>query len=118
MRAGARFDRIILAASARTRGVANSDDESEDLRSLVADLHARLEATAQLPVEARASQWLGEAEAVVGDAVGPDVPEAVVEKRVGQVQMLLSNVDSTGNEAADERVSAARELVEEIESRF
>ncbi|NHN61114.1 MULTISPECIES: hypothetical protein [Halorussus] len=98
--------------------MASSDDESEDLRSLVADLHAHLEATAELPVEARASQWLGEAEAVCEDAAGQDVPEAVVEKRVGQVRMLLSNVEETGSEAADERVVAARELVEEIESRL
>ena len=110
-------------------------DDGSDLRALVADLHDHLEATAQLPVEARASQWLGEAEAVCGDAVhvartaseeasgdepraGPDVPEAVIEKRVGQVRMLLSNVERTGNETADEHVAAARELVEEIESRL
>ncbi|UPV76100.1 hypothetical protein M0R89_08605 [Halorussus limi] len=93
-------------------------DADSELRSLVADLHVHLEATAELPVETRASQWLGEAEAVCEDAVGPDVPEAVVEKRVEQVGMLLSNVERTGSEAADERVAAARELVEEIESRL
>ncbi|MFC4448805.1 hypothetical protein [Halorussus aquaticus] len=98
--------------------MSDSDDDGEDLAALVADLHDHLEATAELPVEARASQWLGEAEAVCEDATGPDVPEAVVEKRVGQVGMLLSNVESTGNDAADERVAAARELVEEIESRL
>ena len=92
--------------------------DSDDLSSLVTDLHARLEATAELPVETRASQWLGEAEAVCEDAVGPEVPEAVVEKRIEQVRMLLSNVDSTGSDAADERVAAARELVEEIEARL
>ncbi|PSQ50871.1 hypothetical protein BRD15_00700 [Halobacteriales archaeon SW_6_65_15] len=84
----------------------------------MSDLHAHLEATAELPVETRASQWLGEAEAVVADAVGPDVPEAVVEKRVGQVRMLLSNVAGTGNETADDHVAAARELVDEIEDRL
>lgn len=91
---------------------------SEDLRNLVADLHDHLEATAELPVEARASQWLGEAEAVAEDAVGQDVPESVVEKRVGQVRMLLSNVEGTGSETADEHVAAARELAEEIEARL
>ncbi|WP_246045759.1 hypothetical protein [Halorussus ruber] len=91
---------------------------SKDRSDLLADLHAELEATAELPVEARASQWLGEAEAVAGDAVGEEVPEAVIEKRVGQVRMLLSNVEETGSEAADRRVAAARELVEEIESRL
>lgn len=93
-------------------------DDGETLASLVAALHDHLEATAELPVEARANQWLGEAEAVCEDATGPDVPEAVVEKRVGQVGMLLSNVESTGSAAADERVAAARDLVEEIEARL
>jgi hypothetical protein len=93
-------------------------NDSDDLPSLVADLHAHLEATAELPVETRASQWLGEAEAVCEDALGPETPEAVVEKRVEQVRMLLSNVEETGNDAADERVAAARELVAEIESRL
>jgi hypothetical protein len=93
-------------------------DDATDVLDLVSDLHAHLEATAELPVETRASQWLGEAEAVVADAVGPDVPEAVVEKRVGQVRMLLSNVEGTGNETADDNVAAARELVDEIEDRL
>lgn len=96
----------------------DSDDGHEAVPDLVADLHAHLEATAELPVEARASRWLGEAEAVAEDAVGPDVPEAVIEKRVEQVGMLLSNVETTGNEAADEHVTAARELVEEIGTRL
>ena len=96
-------------------------DDAEDgptRRDLVADLHARLEATAELPVEQSASRWLGEAEAVCGDAVGPEVPLPVVEKRVEQVRMLLSNVDETGHPEADDHVAAARELVERIESRL
>ncbi|MFC4551402.1 MULTISPECIES: hypothetical protein [Halorussus] len=94
------------------------DSEDDDLRELVDDLHAHLEATAELPVETRASRWLGEAEAVCADAVGPGVPESVIEKRVEQVRMLLSNVDETGNAAADERVGAARQLLAEIDSRL
>jgi len=94
------------------------DSTDDDLGELVADLHAALEATAELPVEASASRWLGEAEAVAGDAVGTDVPEKAVAKRVEQVRMLLSNVEGTGSEAADERVAAARELAEEIDSRL
>jgi hypothetical protein len=89
------------------------DSTDDDLGELVADLHAALEATAELPVEASASRWLGEAE-----AVGTDVPDEAVAKRVGQVRMLLSHVDDTGNEAADERVAAARELAEKIDSRL
>lgn len=86
------------------------------LQSLVADLHAHLEATAELPVETRASQYLGEAEAIAEDAVGPEVPESVVAKRVEQVSMLLSNVEETGDSEADDHIVAARELVEAIES--
>jgi hypothetical protein len=108
------FDRITLTRRDRRANVTDSDD----LSTLVADLHAELEATAELPVEARASQWLGEAEAVAGDAVGAEVPEEVIAKRVGQVRMLLSNVEETGSEAADRRVATARELAEEIESRL
>lgn len=96
----------------------DSDDEREKVRTLVADLHAHLEATAHLPVEESASRWLGEAEAVCEDAVGPNVPEAVIEKRVGQVEMLLSNVEGTGHAEADDHVTAARELVGEIEARL
>lgn len=98
-------------------GADDGAGESE-LRNLVADLHGHLEATAELPVEERANQWLGEAEAVAGDAVGSNVPETVVEKRVGQVGMLLSNVEETGDETADEHVARARKLVVEIESRL
>jgi hypothetical protein len=96
----------------------SDDGERANLRDLAADLHAHLEATGELPVETRTSQWLGEAEAVAEDATGPDVPTAVIEERVGQVEMLLSNVEATGSEAADEHVAAARELVEEIEERL
>ncbi|WP_135829453.1 hypothetical protein [Halorussus halobius] len=92
--------------------------DPDDPRELVADLHAHLEATAHLPVEESASRWLGEAEAVCEDAAGPDVPESVVGKRVEQVRMLLSNVETTGDDAADEHVDAARELVAELESRL
>ena len=94
----------------------NSDDA--DLTDLVADLHAHLEATAELPVETGASRWIGEAEAVCEDAVGADVPDGVIETRIEQVEMLLSNVEETGSDAADEHVVAARELVEKIESRL
>ncbi|WP_128477285.1 hypothetical protein [Halorussus pelagicus] len=95
-----------------------TSDDATDLTSLVADLHDHLEATAELPVETRASQWLGETQAVCEDALGPDVPETVIEKRVEQVRMLLSNVETTGSDAADDHVVAARELVDEIESRL
>ncbi len=86
----------------------------EDARERVRDLHAHLDATAELPVDPRASTWLGEAEAVARDAVGDDVPDAVVRKRIAQVRDLLASVDGTGNDEADERVAAARETAYEI----
>jgi len=71
-----------------------------------------LEATASLPVATRPSQYLGEAQAVVGDARG--APESVVETRVSQADDLLSHVEGTGSEEADEHVERARELVDEV----
>ncbi|PSP54967.1 hypothetical protein BRC82_08235 [Halobacteriales archaeon QS_1_67_19] len=96
--------------------MSGSDDQPPE--DLVADLHGHLEATAELPVDTRASRWLGEAEAVARDAVGRGVDRAVIAKRVEQVEMLLSNVEGTGDETADEHVARARELVEEIQARL
>ncbi|WP_233274762.1 hypothetical protein [Haladaptatus cibarius] len=79
-------------------------------------MHGHLEATASLPVATRPSQYLGEAEAVVGDA--RDAPESVVKKRVSQADELLSHVDETGSEEADEHVERARELTREILSKL
>ncbi|MFB6169547.1 MAG: hypothetical protein ABEJ06_00215 [Haloarculaceae archaeon] len=76
-------------------------------------MHDHLAATAERPVERTASRWLGEAEAVAADAAG-DVPEQVVEKRARQVLELLSHVEGTGDEAADDHVDAARELAAEL----
>lgn len=86
------------------------------LQELATELHEHLRATESLPVERTASRWLGEAQAVAADAV--DAPESVVETRVEQVDHLLSNVDSTGNEAADEHLQAARETVARIDERL
>ncbi|MFH5797807.1 hypothetical protein [Haladaptatus sp. CMAA 1911] len=71
-----------------------------------------MEATASLPVATRPSQYLGEAQAVVGDARG--APESVVEKRISQADDLLSHVEETGSEEADAHVERARELVDEV----
>lgn len=72
------------------------------------ELHDHLAATGELPVERTASHYLGEAEAVVEDALAPGTADAVVEQRVEQARELLSNVDATGDERADEHVTAAR----------
>lgn len=81
-------------------------DESQDPARA---LHEHLAATAELPLETSANRWLGEAEAVAADALAIDDP-AVARERVAKVRELLSNVDGTGSEAADQHVRRAREL--------
>ncbi|MFB6207658.1 MAG: hypothetical protein ABEJ05_14145 [Haloglomus sp.] len=82
-------------------------------REALERLHDHLAATAERPVERTASRWLGEAEAVAADA--RDVPDpCVVRERVAEVAHLLSNVEETGDAAADEHVRAARSLAADI----
>lgn len=90
--------------------VSSDDGLADDLRAL----HEHLAATGELPVERTASHYLGEAEAVVEDALAPDAGEEVVRRRVAQARELLGNVEGTGDEAADEHVAAARELCESM----
>lgn len=85
-------------------------DGPEDLQAL----HGHLAATGERPVERTASHYLGEAEAVVADALAPDADEAVVQRRVAQARDLLAKVEATGDAAADEHVAAARECCEAL----
>jgi hypothetical protein len=95
------------------------DDDETAVRRLLSDLHERLEATEERPVERTASAYLAEAAAVAADvAEDPTVSMAVVRTRVGHVADLLSNVEATGDEAADEHVAAARDLAAEILDRL
>jgi len=95
----------------------------DSLAERVERLHAELEATEERPVDRTASRWIGEAQAIAGDAAdlasegGDEGGEATVRERVGHVADLLGNVDGTGDEAADERVTAARALAEDIAAR-
>lgn len=87
----------------------DAEPDRDDLDRLVTTLHDRLAATATRPVREDASRWLGEAEAVAGDlAVGSLPDDEVVRTRLGHVEHLLSNVDGTEDEAADEHVASAR----------
>jgi hypothetical protein len=86
-----------------------------DLEARLRELHDHLAATAELPVETDAGRWLGEAEAVAADVADGDAPPSAIETRVSQVRELLSHVSGTGNEAADEHVTAARELAGELD---
>jgi hypothetical protein len=90
------------------------DTDDATLEALVERLHAELEATEELPVERAASRWIGEAQGVVSGVRGGDLDETVVRERVGHVVDLLSNVETTGHDAADEHVETARELAAEI----
>ena len=86
----------------------------ERLADRVDDLHEQLRATEERPVERSASRWIGEAQAVAGDAAAAadsGVDESVVRERVADVQNLLAHVETTGDEQADEHVAAAREIV-------
>jgi hypothetical protein len=106
------------------------DRNRASMRELVSSLSAHLEATAELPVERTASAYLGEAEAVASDvsalwlaghpqrAGDADVSLTVVEKRIGHVEALLSNVTETGDERADAHVEEAKELTLEILDRI
>ncbi|WP_367996000.1 hypothetical protein [Haloferax volcanii] len=97
------------SADADTDADTDAEPDRDDLDRLVTALHDRLAATATRPVREDASRWLGEAEAVAGDlAVGPLPDDEVVRTRLGHVEHLLSNVDGTEDEAADEHVASAR----------
>jgi len=93
------------------------EGDGATLAELVERLYSELEATEELPVERDASRWIGEAQGVVAGVVGSDLDEAVIRERVGHVVDLLSNVETTGHDAADEHVETARELARVITGR-
>lgn len=84
----------------------------------LADLATALRRTEEYPVDRVANRWLGEAEAVAGDLADSDLPDAVVHERLGHVEHLLSNVDGTGSEEADELVERARSLTETAREQY
>lgn len=84
----------------------------EEVAELVAAVHDHLAATQERPVERGASRWIGEAEAVARDLAESDLAPAVVAERLGHVRRLLSEVDGTQDDEADEHVAAARTAVD------
>ncbi|MFC6823882.1 hypothetical protein [Halopelagius fulvigenes] len=106
------------------------DRNRAPIRELVADLSDHLESTAELPVERPESAYLGEAEAVASDVASlwlaghpsragdADVSLTVVRSRIEHVEELLSNVESTESEAANDHVEAAKALTEDILARL
>jgi len=77
----------------------------------VARIHEHLRATEQLPMETAATHRVAEAQAVVADLDGADLPPERVRERLGHVRVLLDGVDGTGHPEGDEHVAAARETV-------
>ena len=73
-------------------------------------LHRHLEATAELPVDREANRWLGEAEAIARDVATSDLDRETVSERVGKVRRLLSAVDDTGHDEANDHLEAATEV--------
>jgi hypothetical protein len=86
----------------------------EDREAALRELKRELDATEELPVRPAASPWLGEAAAVAGDLVDADLPAPVVLDRVRRVHELLDEVETTGNEAADDHVAAAERIAANI----
>jgi len=91
-----------------------SSDGEGDADDALRALHDHLAATGERPVERTASHYLGEAEAVVADALAADADAAAVRRRVAQARDLLSEVEETGDGAADDHVAAARECCRAI----
>ena len=89
----------------------------EELESEVKQLYQHLAATRERPIEREASRWIGEADAIAADLVGPEIADldlGVIHNRVGHVADLLSNIEGTGDSTADEHVEAARDLANTI----
>ncbi|MFC7131906.1 MULTISPECIES: hypothetical protein [Salinibaculum] len=85
-----------------------------DREELLASLHDHLAATEERPLETAANRWLGEAQAVAADLATADLDDETVRKRTEKVLDLLSEVDGTGDETADEHVEAARRAAERV----
>ncbi|WP_394348014.1 hypothetical protein [Natronorubrum halophilum] len=86
----------------------NGDGPDDSLAERTRQLHRHLEATAELPIERRTNRWLGEAEAIATDIVTSDLGRETVLERVSKVERLLSEVDDTGHEGANDHLEAAK----------
>ena len=87
--------------------------DPNDPDELAAELYRELAATESLPIERTANRWIGEAQAVAREIRDAD-SEEVRREGARDVVRLLSEVDGTENERADERVERARELAERL----
>lgn len=85
-------------------------DDGDELQAL----YDHLRATEQLPIDRTANRWLGEAQAIAEDLAESDLDDDTVVHRVEKVLGLLEEIDATGDEEGDERVTAARTVAERI----
>jgi hypothetical protein len=77
----------------------------------VARIHEHLRATEQLPMETAVTHRIAEAQAVVADLDGADLPPERVRERLAHARDLLAGVDGTGHPEGDEHVAAAADLL-------
>ena len=84
-----------------------ADGAKDSLEDRTRRLSRSLEATAELPIDRQANRWLGEAEAIARDVATSDLEDGVVVDRVEKIQHLLSEVDETGHDEADDHLEAA-----------
>lgn len=80
----------------------------------LSELREELTATEELPVDRTASRWIGEAEALAKDIESADTNSEVILDRLSQIEHLLENVDTTENAVADEHLTAAKSLLDEM----
>jgi hypothetical protein len=86
----------------------------DDVPALLTALANHLAATAESPMRPGVTHWVAEADAVASDVADAELPADVVRERVGHVRELLSHVEETGDEKADEHVAQARILADDV----
>lgn len=89
-------------------------DGPPDPEARLAALCDALERTAERPLPRSANRWLGEAQAVATDLRDGDPDSATRQDRLETVDHLLSQVEATGDEAADEALGEAEKHLEAL----
>jgi hypothetical protein len=100
----------MLLEAVRSVVTEREDHAERSLEGQLDALHDHLRATAELPIEPRTNRWLGEAEAVAGDAARNEIDPETARERVRQVERLLSEADDPDHDEATAHVDAARKL--------
>lgn len=85
-----------------------------EIDGLVSSLHDHLAATEDQPLEDDVSRLLGEAQAIAADIDESDLDYETTQERVRKVLDLLADIDTTGDDEADEHVAAARRAAERV----